>query len=99
MHTQEAFILFIDSNIRQSFVHFTHLNPSLPPPLLPSSKFGCKNAGFVEAVVLRGAELHRDSFHLTKDSVVFSDGTSFQCDAIVACTGNAGSREGCKEGS
>lgn len=28
------------------------------------SKFGCKNAGFVEAMVLRGASLHRDGFHL-----------------------------------
>lgn len=51
------------------------------------SKFGCKNAGFVEAVVLRGAELHRDTFHLEEDRVVFSDGSSFECDAIVACTG------------
>jgi hypothetical protein len=51
------------------------------------SKFGCKNAGFVEAIVQRGAELHRDSFHLEEGKVVFSDGTEFLCDAIVACTG------------
>lgn len=75
------------------FVVSRHHFPSHSPPFSSSSsysKFGCKNAGFVEAVVLRGAELHRDSFHLTEDSVVFSDGTSFQCDAIVACTGTAG---------
>lgn len=28
------------------------------------SKFGCKNAGFVEAMVLRGTSLHRGGFHL-----------------------------------
>ena len=31
------------------------------------SKFGCKNEGFVSAMVLRGAELHRDSFELRED--------------------------------
>lgn len=28
------------------------------------SKFGCKNAGFVEAMVLRGTTLHRGGFEL-----------------------------------
>lgn len=51
------------------------------------SKFGCKNAGFVEAVVRRGAELHRTNFELKEDRAVFDDGTAFECDAIVACTG------------
>jgi len=52
------------------------------------SKFGCKNEGFVTAIVLRGAELHRDSFELFEDKVVFKDGSEFpNCDAIVACTG------------
>lgn len=51
------------------------------------SKTGCKNEGFVTAMVLRGAELHRDSFRLLEDRAVFDDGTEFQCDAIVACTG------------
>ena len=71
---------------------------SLPPWDLPSPilwlggfplpcRFGCKNAGFVEAVELRGAELHRDTFCLEEDRIVFTDGSSFQCDAIVACTG------------
>ena len=31
------------------------------------SKFGCKNEGFVSAMVLRGAELHRDTFELRED--------------------------------
>jgi dimethylaniline monooxygenase (N-oxide forming) len=51
------------------------------------SKFGCKNEGFVTAMVLRDAELHRDSFEIFEDKVVFADGSEFQCDAIVACTG------------
>lgn len=51
------------------------------------SKFGCKNEGFVSAMVLRGAELHRDNFELFDGKAVFADGTEFECDAIVACTG------------
>lgn len=51
------------------------------------SKFGCKNEGFVTAMVCRGAELHRDNFVLHEDRAVFDDGTEFVCDAIVACTG------------
>lgn len=52
------------------------------------SKFGCKNEGFVSAMVLRGAELHQGvSFKLTEKTVEFEDGSSFECDAIVACTG------------
>jgi len=51
------------------------------------SKFGCKNEGFVTAMVLRGAELHRDNFEIFENKVVFQDGSEFECDAIVACTG------------
>ena len=51
------------------------------------SKTGCKNTGFVEAIVLRGAEFHRSSFRLEADRLVFSDGKAFECDAIIACTG------------
>jgi dimethylaniline monooxygenase (N-oxide forming) len=51
------------------------------------SKFGCKNEGFVTAMVLRDAELHRDSFEIFEDKVSFADGTEFKCDAIVACVG------------
>lgn len=51
------------------------------------SKSGCKNEGFVTAMVLRGAELHRDSFELKEDRAVFADGTEFECDTVVACTG------------
>jgi dimethylaniline monooxygenase (N-oxide forming) len=51
------------------------------------SKFGCKNEGFVTAMVLNGAELHRDTFELYANKAVFADGTEFECDAIVACTG------------
>mmetsp|Transcript_10743 Transcript_10743/g.9676 ORF Transcript_10743/g.9676 Transcript_10743/m.9676 type:complete len:565 (+) Transcript_10743:95-1789(+) len=51
------------------------------------SKTGCKNEGFVTAMVTRGTELHRDSFELFENKVVFADGSEFECDAIVACTG------------
>lgn len=51
------------------------------------SKFGCKNEGFVAAMVLRGAELHRDKFVLKEDRAVFEDGSEFICDKIIACTG------------
>lgn len=51
------------------------------------SKFGCKNEGFVTAMVLRGAELHRTKFRLEENKAVFEDGAEFVCDAVVACTG------------
>jgi len=51
------------------------------------SKFGCKNEGFVTAMVTKGTELHRDAFHLESNKAVFRDGSEFVCDAIVACTG------------
>jgi dimethylaniline monooxygenase (N-oxide forming) len=51
------------------------------------SKFGCKNEGFVSAIVLRNAELYRDSFEIHENKVVFSDGREFECDVIIACTG------------
>jgi len=37
--------------------------------------------------VTKGAELHRDGFKLFKRGALFDDGSSFDCDAIVACTG------------
>ena len=51
------------------------------------SKFGCKNEGFVEAMVVRGTELHRDGFRLEENKAVFDNGEEFKVDAIVACTG------------
>ncbi len=39
------------------------------------SKFGCKNEGFVTAMVTRGTELHRDNFELFENKVKFEDGT------------------------
>ena len=51
------------------------------------TKFGCKNEGFVSAMVLRGAELYRTGFALEKDHAVFTDGQQFPCDIVLACTG------------
>ncbi len=41
------------------------------------SKFGCKNEGFMTAMVLRGAELHRDSFLAVYYSSLLSVGVLF----------------------
>jgi len=51
------------------------------------SKYGCKNEGMVTAVVTRGAEMHRDSWTLKGNKVVFQDGSEFEFDIIIACTG------------
>ncbi len=51
------------------------------------SKFGCKNEGFVEAIVNHGASLHRGSLKLRPGGADFDDGTKFDCDMILACTG------------
>lgn len=51
------------------------------------SKFGCKNEGFVSAMVSHGAELFRSNFTLQKDRAVFDDGSEFLCDTVLACTG------------
>ncbi len=51
------------------------------------SKFGCKNEGFVEAIVNHGASLHRGSLKLRSGGADFDDGTKFDCDVVLACTG------------
>ena len=38
-------------------------------------------------MVCKGAELHRDAFKLTDTGAEFADGSTFDCDAVVACTG------------
>jgi len=38
-------------------------------------------------MVTKGAELHRDNFELFENKAVFNDGTEFECDVILACTG------------
>ncbi len=51
------------------------------------SKFGCKNSGFVEAIVNHGASLHRGSLKLRPGGADFDDGSTFDCDVVLACTG------------
>jgi dimethylaniline monooxygenase (N-oxide forming) len=51
------------------------------------SKTGCKNEGFVSAMVLRNAELYRDSFVIQENGVLFENGSFYACDTIIACTG------------
>ena len=73
------------SNERQVLQKIGELN--LAQSTSAFSKFGCKNEGFVEAMVMRKTELHRDGFRLEEDKAVFDDGSEFKVDAIVACTG------------
>ncbi len=51
------------------------------------SKFGCKNSGFVEAIVNHGASLHRGNLKLRPGGADFDDGSTFDCDVVLACTG------------
>ena len=51
------------------------------------SKYGCKSSGFVEAIVLKDAELFRSDFELNENGSVFKDGKTFDCNTIIACTG------------
>jgi len=51
------------------------------------SKYGCKSSGFVEAIVLRDAEMFRSEFQLVENGALFKDGKSFECDTVIVCTG------------
>jgi dimethylaniline monooxygenase (N-oxide forming) len=53
----------------------------------PFHRFGLKNTSFIEAVLRYGTEYKADIDHLEEERAVFVDGTSFQCDAIIVCTG------------
>jgi len=51
------------------------------------SKYGCKSSGFVEAIILRDAEMFRSEFELVENGALFKDGKSFECDTVIVCTG------------
>src|SRR5262249_27390135 len=53
----------------------------------PFHRFALKNTSFVEAILRHGTEVKAEIDHLEKDCVIFVDGTSFQCDVIIVCTG------------
>ena len=57
--------------------------------LPPFHRFATKSTAFVEAMVYHGASYHGDVAELRRDRVVFADGTEFECDMIVCCTGFA----------
>ncbi len=53
----------------------------------PFHRFGTKNTSFIEALLYHGTSLRPDIERLEEDRVVFVDGTSFECDVIICCTG------------
>ncbi len=53
----------------------------------PFTRFGTKSTAFVKAMVYHGAEWRPGVAELRRDRVVFADGTEFECDLIVCCTG------------
>jgi len=55
--------------------------------LSPFHRFGTKNTSFIEAMLYYGADYRPDVARLKSDGVVFSDGSEFECDLIVCCTG------------
>jgi dimethylaniline monooxygenase (N-oxide forming) len=55
--------------------------------LAPFYRFGTKSIAFIEAMLYHGAGYHGDVAELKEDRVVFRDGTEYECDTIVCCTG------------
>jgi dimethylaniline monooxygenase (N-oxide forming) len=55
--------------------------------LSPFHRFGTKNTSFIEAMVHHGADYRPDVVRLTETGAVFADGTQYECDTIVCCTG------------
>jgi dimethylaniline monooxygenase (N-oxide forming) len=55
--------------------------------LSPFHRFGTKNTSFIEAMLYYGADYRPDVARLTSKRVVFTDGSEFECDLIVCCTG------------
>eukprot|EP00054_Salpingoeca_dolichothecata_P029674 m.235083 g.235083 ORF g.235083 m.235083 type:complete len:596 (-) comp26529_c0_seq1:24-1811(-) len=53
-----------------------------------TNRFGTKNTSFVTAMLHHGLQYREsDICHLESDRVVFKNGTSFECDTIICCTG------------
>lgn len=50
-------------------------------------RFSTKSTNFLEAIIYHGAEYKCGIARLESDCVLFDDGTYFECDAIVLCTG------------
>src|SRR5262249_50170027 len=50
-------------------------------------RFGTKNTAFVEAMLYHDSLYKPAIERLEKDHVVFTDGSTFECDTIICCTG------------
>lgn len=83
--TQTLLSLEPDSEKKRILLKVDELN--LQQKTSAFSKFGCKNEGFVSAMVVQGAQLFRNNFILQQDRAVFEDGSEFECDTVLACTG------------
>jgi len=55
--------------------------------LSPFHRFGTKNTSFIEAMHYHGASYKPDIDRFDRDRAVFVDGSEFQCDIVVCCTG------------
>ena len=53
----------------------------------PFDRFGTKNDSFLRAMRDHRATLHPDVQRLRRGGVVFCDGSEFECDTIICCTG------------
>ncbi len=53
----------------------------------PFHRFAMKSTSFIEAMLYHGTELRSGIERLEPDRVIFVDGSSFECDVIIACTG------------
>lgn len=51
------------------------------------NRFGTKTTSFIEAHLFHGTLYKPDIERFTETGVVFVDGTEFECDAVIACTG------------
>lgn len=63
------------------------INESRMPRRSVMQRFATKNASFVEALLKYRALYKPEVRHLSRDSAIFEDGSSFRCDVIICATG------------
>jgi hypothetical protein len=71
---QESLTVVLSQDAEEQKILMTISKLNLEQGTSAFSKFGCKNEGFVTAMVTKGAELHRDGFTLTETGAKFDDG-------------------------
>jgi dimethylaniline monooxygenase (N-oxide forming) len=53
----------------------------------PFHRFATKSTSFIEAMLYHGTEYRAEVARLEEDRAIFVDGTAFECDVIILCTG------------